>query len=114
MYREGDELIGVGDASNEARDSALRKLFGEYYQPLSPEREVPGLSCSPTSRFAESPHTPADTAVPTMLAVPELDFSSLTVLQEMSLAEQLELGRRRHQEYMRKRSEAKAGGGEGA
>jgi hypothetical protein len=107
VYREGDELIGVGAASTEARDTALRALFGAYYSaPLSPEREVPGLSHSPKSRVDESPRTPADAGVPAMPAVPELDFASLAVLQDMSREEQLELGRRRHQEYVeRKRRE---------
>ncbi|CAK9783566.1 hypothetical protein CC85DRAFT_330142 [Cutaneotrichosporon oleaginosum] len=104
VYREGDELIGVGASSNEARDAALRELFGEYYAaPLSPEREVPGLSSSPRSRFDESPRTPADAAVPAMPGMPPLDFSRLGVLQEMSREEQLELGRRRHQEYLERK-----------
>lgn len=131
VYREGDELIGVeNQTSHEARDTELRKLFGDYYPaqakaesgrvlepasptvPLSPDREMPALSSSPRSRFDESPRTPVDVAVPAMPPVPELDFSSLTVLGEMSREEQLELGRRRHQEYMeRKRSEAQLVGG---
>lgn len=32
--------------------------------------------------------------------MPELDFSALGALQELSLEEKLELGRRRHKEYL--------------
>ncbi|BEI82354.1 hypothetical protein CcaverHIS002_0302220 [Cutaneotrichosporon cavernicola] len=117
VYREGDELIGVQHQASSDRDMELRKLFSEYYpsgenaQHPNPT-DVPGLSCSPRSRFDESLHTPVDDAVPTMAPVPELDFAIISVLQEMSREEQLELGRRRHQEYLRKRSELQTGGEE--
>lgn len=111
VYREGDELIGVQHQALSDRDIELRKVFSDYYPavdnplPATPT-EVPGLSCSPKSRFDESPRTPADALVPATGSLPELDFTSLSALQEMSRDEQLELGRRRHQEYLRKRNDA--------
>ncbi len=122
MYREGDELIGIElQQPLEAREAELRKIFGEYYPtqgsrvshggepssptvPLSsPDRDPPGLSSSPKSRYEASPRTPADHVVTVM---PNLDFASLGSLQELSTEDKLELGRRRHQEYVeRKKAE---------
>lgn len=69
--------------------------------------EVPGLTHSPRSKYEASPRTPADgVALSTM---PDLDLSVLGSLQELSLEEKLELGRKRHQEYLeRTRAEAAA------
>jgi hypothetical protein len=65
----------------------------------SPEQPTLTLSppSSPWSRSDASPRTPTDGIV---LTVPELDFSALGALQDLSLEEKLELGRRRHQEYL--------------
>lgn len=61
--------------------------------------QVPALSLpsSPKSRYDGSPRTPGDSSV---LVMPDLDFSALGALQEMTMDEKLELGRRRHQEYL--------------
>lgn len=122
VYREGDELIGVEMGKPlEAREAELRRMFGDYYpqqgqarpllgapsepnsptMPMSPDRDAPGGSPSPKSRSEPVPRASVDAP-----AVYDLDFSSLSALQELSMEEQLELGRRRHKEYMeRKRAE---------
>ncbi|KAL1410003.1 hypothetical protein Q8F55_004003 [Vanrija albida] len=135
VYREGDDLIGV-DSQNknlEQRDAELRKVFGDAFSAYaprppsgidaprqsipaySPEHPPPPLSSpsSPVSAKHElSLRTPGDQHTATM---PDLDFSVLGALQEMSMEEKLELGRRRHQEYLeRMRAEGERKGvGEG-
>lgn len=128
VYREGDDLIGI-DSQNknpEEREAELRKVFGEAFSAYaprprssvvstsqaipaySPEHPPPPLSSpsSPVSAKHElSLRTPADHHV---AAMPDLDFSVLGALQEMSMEEKLELGRRRHQEYL-ERTRAEAG-----
>lgn len=126
VYREGDELIGVEHQKPaELREAELRKIFGDYYPPqgpktsagapsvpssptvpMSPDRDPPGLSSSPKSGYEASPRTPADHVVTVM---PDLDFTSLSALQELSTEEQLELGRRRHQEYVERKRAVEEG-----
>jgi hypothetical protein len=135
VYRDGDELIGVEvNKQPETREAELRRVFGNslplqatYSRPISPPAlsprpslptnspeslfqspEPPALSLpsSPKSRSENSPRTPADAHI---VVMPDLDFSALGALQELSLEEKLELGRRRHKEYLeRTRAEDEA------
>lgn len=126
VYREGDELIGVETHKQpEVREAELRQVFGDnlliqstFGRPIpppslsprsptsptsprsyfsSPDAPALSLPASPKSRSDASPRTPADSSI---MVMPNLDFTALGALQELSLEEKLELGRRRHQEYL--------------
>ncbi|TXT11108.1 hypothetical protein VHUM_01859 [Vanrija humicola] len=115
VYREGDDLIGVDNHNSnpEQREAELRKVFGDAFSAASPDLPLPPLSSpsSPTSVKHElSLRTPGDHHTATM---PDLDFSVLGALQDMSMEEKLELGRRRHQEYLERTRGDGVGGDKG-
>lgn len=111
VYREGDELVGVEQKLPAARESDLREVFGDNFMShlqLTAAPPVP-VSPTPTSIPASSSATPSVRREPSysptatsLAAMPDLDMSTLGGLQEMSLEEKLELGRRRHQEYLQR------------
>lgn len=112
VYREGDELIGVSVPKQpELREAELRRVFGDYLPsqvvPLtSPVSPVPPGSRNEDRRTSSS-SLPRDRSVPKRQppdnvdeCTPQLDLSVLGALQDLSLEEKLQLGRKRHQEYL--------------
>lgn len=111
VYREGDELVGVERNKLPAvREADLREVFGEAF--VSQVQMGPSVE-SPFERPLEtldrrqrepcySPASPKEVREGVAFAVGagDLDLSALGALQEMSMEEKMELGRRRHQEYL--------------
>lgn len=123
VYREGDELIGVEVPRQlEEREAELRRVFGDYLPsqiipPTSPVSSVPpgsrkGSRSAPTSSLEDTGPTSRGPATGSG-GMPDLDLSALGSLQELSLEEKMQLGRKRHQEYL-ERVRAEAVGSSGA
>lgn len=118
VYREGDELIGVEiPRQPEVREAELRRVFGDFLPsqampPTSPVSPVPpgtrrssrsgrnSLATSPRNSVGHGRQARNSVSQPGDDNMSDLDMSALGALQDLSLEEKLELGRKRHQEYL--------------
>lgn len=132
VYREGDELIGVEvPRQPELREAELRRVFGDFLPtqaipPTSPVSPVPpgtrkssgsagrpSIPSSPVQEAGPSRQAQGSLSGPSGDGMPDLDMSALGALQDLSLEEKLQLGRKRHQEYL-ERVRAETEGAKGA